>query len=146
MYKRQLFPYSFSVGAKGKIIPQQQHQVYAQVDGVVEELSISDLGDTVVEQGQVLARLSSNDLDVVIENLTNSIEEVQARLKTSEALRTQDALDAYQQTTLQIDIEQARQEIIGLRNELELRKGEAQNLTITAPISGVVTNLSLIHI
>ena len=135
-----LFPYSFSVGAKGKIIPQQQHQVYAQVDGVVEELSISDLGDTEVEQGQVLARLSSNDLDVVIENLTNSIEEVQARLKTSEALWTQDALDAYQQTTLQIDIEQARQEIIGLRNELELRKGEAQNLTITAPISGVVTN------
>ena len=135
-----LFPYSFSVGAKGKLIPQQQHQVYAQVDGVVEELFVSDLGDTEVQQGQVLARLASNDLEVVIENLTNSIEEVHARLKTSEALRTQDALDAYQQTTLQIDIEQARQEIIGLRNELELRMAEAQNLTITAPISGVVTN------
>ena len=135
-----LFPYSFSVGAKGKLIPQQQHQIYAQVDGVVEELFISDLGDTVVEQGAVLARLSSNDLAVVIENLTNSIEEVHARLKTSEALRTQDALDAYQQTTLQIDIEQARQEIIGLSNELELRTKEAQNLNIIAPTSGVVTN------
>ena len=135
-----LYPYSFSVAAKGKLIPQQQHQVYAQVDGVVEELFISDLGDTEVEQGAVLARLSSNDLAVVIENLTNSIEEVHARLKTSEALRTQDALDAYQQTTLQIDIEQARQEMIGLSNELELRKREAQNLIITAPISGVVTN------
>jgi len=135
-----LFPYPFSVGAKGKLIPQQQHQVYAQVDGVVEELFVSDLGDTVVEQGQVLARLSSNDLAVVIENLTNSIEEVRARLKTSEALRTQDALDAYQQTTLQIDIEQARQEIIGLENGLGLRITEAENLNIIAPISGVVTN------
>ena len=135
-----LFPYSFSVGAKGKLIPQQQHQVYAQVDGVVEELFISDLGDTKVEQGDVLARLSSNDLAVVIENLTNSIEEVQARLKTSEALRTQDALDAYQQTTLQIDIEQARQEIIGLSNELNLRQKEARNLNIIAPIGGVVMN------
>ena len=135
-----LFPYPFSVGAKGKLIPQQQHQVYAQVDGVVEELFVSDLGDTVVEKGQVLANLSSNDLAVVIENLTNSIEEVQARLKTSEALRTQDSLDAYQQTTLQIDIEQARQEIIGLNNELQLRINEANQLVIKAPISGVVTN------
>ncbi len=135
-----LFPYPFSVGANGKLIPQQQHQVYAQVDGVVEELFVSDLGDTIVQQGQVLARLSSNDLAVVIENLTNSIEEVQARLKTSEALRTQDSLDSYQQTTLQIDIEQARQEIIGLTNELQLRTQEAENLKITAPVDGVVTN------
>ena len=135
-----LFPYPFSVGAKGKLIPQQQHQVYAQVDGVVKELFVSDLGDTVVEKGQVLANLSSNDLAVVIENLTNSIEEVQARLKTSEALRTQDSLDTFQQTTLQIDIEQARQEIIGLNNELQLRIEEAEHLVIKAPISGVVTN------
>lgn len=135
-----LFPYSFAVAAKGKLIPQQQHQVYAQVDGVVDQLFVSDLGDTVVEQGQVLAKLTSNDLAVVIENLTNSIQEVQARLKTSEALRTQDSLDSYQQTTLQIDIEQARQEIIGLQNELNLRMGEADHLNIKAPISGVVTN------
>ena len=135
-----LFPYPFSVGANGKLIPQQQHQVYAQVDGVVETLFVSDLGDTVVEKGQVLANLSSNDLAVVIENLTNSIEEVQARLKTSEALRTQDSLDTFQQTTLQIDIEQARQEIIGLNNELQLRTEEAGQLIIKAPISGVVTN------
>jgi len=135
-----LFPYPFSVGAKGKLIPEQQHQVYAQVDGVVEELFVSDLGDTVVEKGQVLANLSSNDLAVVIENLTNSIQEVQARLETSEALRTQDSLDPYQQTTLQIDIEQARQEIIGLENELELRISEAENLSIKAPVSGIVTN------
>lgn len=135
-----LLPYPFSVGASGKLIPQQQHQVYAQVDGVVEELFVSDLGDTIVQQGQVLATLSSNDLAVVIENLNNSIEEVRARLKTSEALRTQDSLDSYQQTTLQIDIGQARQEIIGLENELRLRESEAENLKIIAPVSGVVTN------
>ena len=135
-----LFPYEFSVGARGKLIPQQQYQVYAQVDGVVEELFVSDLGDTVVKKDQTLAKLSSNDLAVVIENLTNSIEEVQARLKTSEALRTQDSLDTFQQTTLQIEIEQARQEIIGLQNELELRVSEAEQLEIRAPIDGVVIN------
>lgn len=135
-----LFPWDFSLSATGSLMPQQKHEIYAQSAGVVEELFVSDDGDSVVQQGQLLAVLTNNDLAVAIENLRSSIQEADARLAISSGLRSRDSLDQYERETLEIDIEQARQEKKGLSRELNLRLMERENLQVRSPIAGVVTN------
>lgn len=133
-------PWPFSLAAKGALIPEVQSEVYAQSAGVMEELYVSDQGDTVVRQGQVLARMSNNDLAVAIENLRNSIVEAETRQAINESLRAQDGLSEYERQTIEIEIEQARQEKIGLRKELGLRQIENAHLEVVAPASGTVVN------
>ena len=133
-------PWPFSLAAKGALIPEVQSEVYAQSAGVMEELFVSDQGDTVVRQGQVLARMSNNDLAVAIENLRNSIVEAETRQAINESLRSQDELSEYERQTIEIEIEQARQEKIGLRKELDLRLIENAHLEVVAPAAGTVVN------
>ncbi len=133
-------PWPFSLAAKGALIPEVQSEVYAQSAGVMEELFVSDQGDTPVKQGQVLARMSNNDLAVAIENLRNSIVEAETRQAINESLRAQDELSEYERQTIEIEIEQARQEKIGLREELKLRLIENAHLEVVAPASGTVVN------
>lgn len=133
-------PWPFSLAAKGALIPEVQSEVYAQSAGVMEELFVSDQGDTAVRQGQVLARMSNNDLAVAIENLRNSIVEAETRQAINESLRAQDELSEYERQTIEIEIEQARQEKIGLRKELELRMVENDHLEVVAPAAGTVVN------
>jgi multidrug resistance efflux pump len=133
-------PWPFSLAAKGALIPEVQSEVYAQSAGVMEELFVSDQGDTEVQQGQVLARMSNNDLAVAIENLRNSIVEAETRQAINESLRSQDELSEYERQTIEIEIEQARQEKFGLRKELELRLIENAHLEVVAPGTGTVVN------
>ncbi len=133
-------PWPFSLAAKGALIPEVQSEVYAQSAGVMEELFVSDQGDTPVTQGQVLARMSNNDLAVAIENLRNSIVEAETRQAINESLRAQDDLSEYERQTIEIEIEQARQEKIGLRKELQLRLVENAHLEVVAPATGTVVN------
>ena len=135
-----LFPYPFSLAASGSLIPEVRREVYAQSAGVVEELFVSDHGDTPVKTGQLLARMSNNDLAVQIENLLNSISEAATRQATNEALSSKDSLDEFQLETLAVEVEQARQEQIGLRRELNLRMIEKENLNVKATTTGVVVN------
>ncbi len=135
-------PWPFSLAAKGALIPEVQSEVYAQSAGVMEELFVSDQGDTVVTQGQVLARMSNSDLAVTIENLRNSIVEAETRHSINESLRSKskDTLSEYERQTIDIEIEQARQEKIGLLKELELRQIENAHLEVVAPASGTVVS------
>ena len=133
-------PWPFSLAAKGALIPEVHSEVYAQSAGVMEELFVSDQGDTAVRQGQVLARMSNNDLAVAIENLRNSIVEAETRQSINESLRAQDDLSEYERQTIEIEIEQARQEKFGLRKELELRLIENAHLEVVAPATGTVVN------
>lgn len=133
-------PWPFTLSAKGALIPEVQSEVYAQSAGVMEELLVSDNGNTVVQQGQVLARMSNSDLAVAIENLRNSIVEAETRQAINESLRAKDSLTEYEQQSLEIEIEQARQEKEGLRKELQLRQIENAHLEVTAPAAGIVVN------
>lgn len=133
-------PWPFTLAAKGALIPEVQRAVYAQSAGIMEQLNVSDTGDTVVEQGQVLAVMSNNDLAVAIENLRNSIVEAETRQAINESLRGQDDLSPYQRQSIEIEIEQAAQQKTGLLKELQLRQIEQSHLEVRAPTSGVVVN------
>jgi multidrug resistance efflux pump len=133
------FPYQFGLNAAGNLTPEKQFEVFAEESGVLEEVLVSDSGATLVEQGDVLARMFNNDLEVEIENLTGQIKKKQELLEAKKSMQTRklEPLDVHQ---IDSDINTLRQEIISLGAELDLRHHQRRLLEIRSPASGQVIN------
>jgi len=134
-----VFPYPFGLGAKGSLIPETQTEVFAQVDGVLQEVYVSDNSETFVRTGQPLARMTNSDLMVVIENLQGQIEEAKQKLHTNQILQSK-KLDPVDRQMIAGEIRSLNQTIISINNELQLKIQEAQLLHITSPTDGQVVN------
>ena len=134
-----LFPYPFSLGAKGALIPETSHEVYAQLDGVLKEVLVSDTGDSMVEQGQLLARMTSSDLDLAIKDLDGRILQAQEEYNVSNSLRSNNLTPAEQQTN-ELRLAKSRQLIKNLRQERAVRAQDVEMLDIVAPSAGRVVN------
>jgi hypothetical protein len=133
------FPYSWGLSAAGSLTPDKQYEVFAQEDGVLEKVLVSDTGDSIVEQGQILAEMYNNDLQVEIENLLGEIQKKRELLRSKEAMQTRkiDPLDAQQ---IDGEINTLRQEIINIGHECDLRKHQQSFLQVRSPAKGQVIN------
>lgn len=134
------FPYEFGLNAAGSLIPEKQFEVFAEESGVLEEVLVSDTGDSMVQQGEVLARMYNNDLDVEIENLTGQIRKKQELLDAKKSMQTRNNLDPLDVHQFDSEIKMLRQEIISLGAELDLRKHQRGLLEVRSPASGQVIN------
>ena len=56
------FPWTFGLGANDSLIPAEQHEVFAKINGTMETIFVSDDGDTLVQLGQPLAQMKNSDL------------------------------------------------------------------------------------
>lgn len=133
------FPYSWGLSSAGSLIPDKQYEVFAQEDGVLEKVLVSDTGDSIVEQGQVLAEMYNNDLQVEIENLLGEIQKKRELLRSKESMQTRklDPLDAQQ---IDGEINTLRQEIISIGHECDLKKHQQSFLQVRSPAKGQVIN------
>ncbi len=134
------FPYPFGLGAKGSLIPETQHEVFAQVDGVLEQVFVSNTGDTYVSRDQPLARMTNNDLMVEIENLRGKIQESHEKLSTNRIIQSKGGLDPVDNQMIAGEIASAIQTINSLSNELNIKEHEAQLLNVLSPSDGQVIN------
>ncbi len=135
-----LFPYQFGLGASGSLVPETQHEVFAQVDGVLQEVFVSDTGATFVDANQPLARMTNNDLLVEIENLQGQIEEANQKRISNKLMQTKRVEQPIDRQLIAGEMRSLEQTITSLTNELDLKLSELKMLEIMSPSAGQVVN------
>jgi multidrug resistance efflux pump len=138
-----LFPYHFSLGAGGKLQPQIQHEVFAQVDGVLEQIPIADSEVPFVRQGDVLAVMTNSDLNLAIQNLEGQIAETRAQIASDLRLQSRGGLDEVESVMLDGRLNSAVQSRKSLEKELDIKRREAEQLNVRSPADGQVVNWQL---
>ena len=143
-----LFPYSFGLGAKGSLIPQTQRQVFAQTGGTMVEVNVSDAGDTLANQGDVLAVLKNTDIELEISKIVGQIAQHSQDIDSNTrilntASRGQGKLSTIERLEVKSNNDEAKQAVASLQNELAIREQEKELLEIRSPIDGVVVNWNI---
>jgi len=134
-----LFPYSFGLGAKGSLIPERQHEVFAKVDGTMEAVYVSDDGDTKVQIGQELARMKNSDIALEIGRIDGEIAVQQAEIASNRQLQ-RGRLDPIDNVQVAGKIAEATKLIESLTAEKSVKLQEQALLVVTSPANGRVIN------
>ncbi len=134
------FPYPFGLGAKGSLIPERQHEVFAKVDGTMEAIFVSDDGDTMVQLGQPLAQMKNSDIELAIDQIRGEIAVQEAEKNSNLQLQNRSDLTQFELVEVNSKIAQANKTIEFLYKELQIRLLEQQLLVITSPANGRVIN------
>lgn len=151
-----LIKLDYPVTAEGKLMPIEQHAVFATWDGVITREGLKVNGDEEVKKGQILVVLENDELEGQIEEAKASVrkyeqlvigkraEIVQSELsipKLSDEEKPQSLANIermrVEQRGIEGDLEIARQQVINL----ETRKEE--KLTIRAQADGRIPNFQL---
>jgi hypothetical protein len=151
-----LIKLDYPVTAEGKLMPIEQHAVFATWDGVITHDGLKVNGDEEVKKGQVLVVLENDELEGQIEEAKASVrkyeqlvigkraEIVQSELnipKMSDEEKPQSLANIermrVEQRGIEGDLEIARQQVLNLEN----RKKE--KLTIYAQADGRIPNFQL---
>ncbi len=135
-----MFPYTFGLSANGRLVPETQFEVFAQTDGTMEEVFVSDTGDTVVEHQQVLGRMKNSDIELSISSIRGQIAEAESRIGANAQRRAAGRLELNEKTELETLIRSDKQKIVSLERELQIRQEEQYLLTVASPSAGRVVN------
>lgn len=138
-----LLPWPFRLGATGNLRPMVQHEIFAQVDGVLEEVMVFGAGQSFVKQGDVLARMSNSDLMLAIQDLVGRIAELREQIVADERLQSRERLEPVESAMLQSRLASAIQTRESLRKELAIKQQDAERLNIRSPADGLVVNWQL---
>lgn len=132
------YPYPFTLGAKGQLVPDNRQEIFAQVDGVLKEILV-DGSNQLVKRGQPLARMTNHDLMAEIENLKGQIHQMEEqRHKLSRAQHEQ--LEIVDDIMLEGERRRAEVSEQSLRRELAIKLQEAENLEVRSPLDGRIVN------
>lgn len=135
-----MFPYTFGLSANGRLVPETQFEVFAQTDGTMAEVFVSDTGDTVVQKHQVLGQLKNSDIELAMSSIRGQIAEAESRIGANAQRRSSGKLEINEKTELETLIQSDKQKIVSLQRELQIREEEQQLLTVTSPSAGRVVN------
>jgi multidrug resistance efflux pump len=137
-----IVPYDFSLGANGQLVPESRSEVYAPLDGVLKEILVSDDPDAIVEQGELLARMTNNDLILEIKTLEGQLKrELEQQKKLDRAGIEQ--LPRIDQLELRGELSKSLQTEKSIRQKLAIKRHELKKLEIRSPARGQVVNWQL---
>lgn len=131
-------PWSYRVPADGRLMPVDQREVFAPWDGDVVTIAIRD-GQR-VKKGDVLLTVRSDDLRTQQLTTRNDLNKKRESILALQA-QLDDAskkADRDEETRLQGELAATQIEIEGLEKQLKLWEERESQLTVTAPIDGVV--------
>ena len=133
-----LFPYPFSLSARGNLVPESQNEIYAQLDGILTDIKVSNTGDSIVEKDQILATMASTTLELRIGDLEGRIAQAKNEFQMAETGKTM----GEQEERLAYTYQSARasRQIENLKNELAVQLKDRELLQVRAPIAGQVVN------
>lgn len=144
-----LLPWSFTLGAKGKLLPQDRQEIYAEVSGTLTEVTEQDSASGEVAAGTVLAQMSNHELQLQLERLTGELAKAEAQIsnlnhqqleKSRGQNREQERRDRFYVET---ELAKATALRDSLRQELEIARQQVQGLTIRSPIAGQLVDWQL---
>ena len=129
----------FEIDCRGRLMPTVRREVFAGLEGEVVEVMVGESEH--VEEGQVIARLQSRDLEKAVLEQTGLLK---GKLKARDAARAELHGRSTPQVRGQSSRDQAQLEVINaeidtIHRQLELLEREQEQLVIRAPISGTVT-------
>ncbi|MBM3999124.1 MAG: efflux RND transporter periplasmic adaptor subunit [Planctomycetes bacterium] len=131
------WPADFRVAATGRLRPVDRHDVFAQVDGEVEEVLVRH-GES-VEPGEPLLRMRSTELDVQLAELLGLRNRTSEQIAAKEQLLLRNArLDPVVQDEIAGELEELRQILESTDQRLTLVRGKSARLTVTSPAKGQV--------
>ncbi|MFK7769388.1 MAG: efflux RND transporter periplasmic adaptor subunit [Mariniblastus sp.] len=138
-----IYPYSFGLGAKGSLVPELRHEVFALTDGTTYEINVSDDGDTLVEAKQVLVRMSNSDIDLELSRIRGQVAQKQQEWDTNNRLmgntrRSENQM--MEKMELRSKMLEAEAVLSSLKEEEKIYLDQQALLDIRSPISGRVVN------
>ncbi len=137
-----LVPAKFALNASGKLTPQRQSEIFAAVDGVLQQILVPDDPDQLVEPNQVLAVMTNNDLMVEIQNLQGRLQQAQEKVKKLQRAQAS-RMNALEHRLIEGDLAEALEEQESLGRQLQLKLHQAELLNVRAPTRGRVVNWQL---
>ncbi len=132
-------PYSFTLGANGKLIPTDKIEIFANVDGTLTEISVPTNPYATVEKGYVLATMINNDMMVEIEELDGQLNQANSNLRKfirAEASQS----DATERILLAGQVESTKKEVDGLKKTIAFKRKLIDSLIVKSPMRGQVVN------
>jgi hypothetical protein len=134
-----LIPAELRLEARGTLEPVNRREVFARVDGVVEQLGEGVEHGAEVKAGAVLATLRNTDLEVAIADVLGRKASSEEQLaSTQRSLLADTKLSTDERTRLAGRAAQLRREIASLEDQLELYETKKKDLVVTSPIDGVI--------
>ena len=129
----------FEIECRGRLMPTVRREVFAGLEGEIVEVLTGESAH--VEEGQIIARIQSRDLEKAILEQTGLLK---GKLKARDAARAELHARSTPQVRGQSSRDQAQLEVINaeidtIHRQLELLEREQLQLVIRAPISGTVT-------
>ena len=134
-----LFPYPFNISSNGQLQPIVQKEVFVNVDGVLQDVYVTDNQVMPVKKGTPLAKMTNNELMVQIENLQGQIAQTNEQIRNFERQQSQQ-LDNFDSIMLYGELLKARAKIKSWENELQIKKKHAAQLLVVSPVDGFVVN------
>lgn len=133
-----VFPADFEMKADGTAEPKFRRDVFAGVDGVVQEIAVGH--DSSVRRGDLLLRMRNEDLDQKITALQGERATAAEKLRSTDYLLKQnrDLLPA-ERNRLEGEMLEYAEEVRNKTAQLKLEQDKQKSLTVTSPTDGIVT-------
>jgi hypothetical protein len=132
-------PAELRLEGKGTLEPVHRRDVFAGIDGVVEEVADGIEHGMQVKDGQLLVTLRNTDVEVAIADLLGRKASSQEQLASVErSLLKNTTISPDERTRLEGQKEQFEQEVRSFDNQLALYRDKKRSLQVKSPIEGVV--------
>ncbi len=122
--------------ATGTAEPVQRRDLFAAVDGSVQQLHVHD--GQQVAQGALMIQLENPELQNRAESLAGQIQTTAGRLASIQAVRLSSRDEAAQSSRLVLEARQLETELENLRAQQQVLKGQLDDLSVISPIAGTV--------
>ena len=136
-----LIPVRLMVEASGTLQPRERREIYAPLDGIVEEILVRH-GDLVTAEMPLL-RLRKPELELEQARVLGELQTAERRLAALRANRTSgtaaDAAERRRRQELAAEEEQLKHAVAGSQEQLKLLHKQQGELIVRSPISGRVT-------
>jgi multidrug efflux pump subunit AcrA (membrane-fusion protein) len=130
-------PATLRIGARGTLRPCEWRNVFAGIDGTVEEIAVQH--GQMVRKDQVLARMHSAELEMEIAALVGQKQTISEQLLALQrTLLERGRVSAEQRSRLTADLEQLEQRLIGVESQLNVERKRRESLVVRSPIAGRV--------
>ena len=138
-----IIPSPFRISSEGTLQPKTRSNVFAPMDGTVDELFVDQNQDVVLDQE--LLRLKSESLELAIRKLEGERLTVQASIDTLRAKRLSRRRD---QDPMELEVATAEladltSQLKSVQKQLDLRHAMREQLVVRSPIAGRVVSWNL---
>ncbi|QGJ72421.1 Efflux RND transporter periplasmic adaptor subunit [Planctomycetales bacterium 10988] len=129
-------PYDFELEAKGALQPETRREIFAGMQGDVEDVKVKH--GSFVDEGDVLVELRNRELERQIGALEGEIETISKKIE-SIAGRLPAMTNPVERSQLEAEREEARMEMANLVSQRKMMMEQQEDLVIRSPLAGEVT-------